>query len=87
MLWVYSINSTIATKSQSYRELTHNLAINTSEFNVSSSVGKDNTFNIVFEWSCLSSKINNSFKILEELIFDPVFEKERIVNIFRSFTN
>ena len=48
MLWVYSINNTIATKSQSYRELTHNLAINTSEFNVSSSVGKDNTFNIVF---------------------------------------
>jgi len=64
MLWIYSLNSTIATKTQSYRELTHNLAVNVSEFTVASSIGKDDTFNIVFEFSCLNNKVQSAFKIL-----------------------
>jgi Zn-dependent M16 (insulinase) family peptidase len=73
MLWSYTINSTISTKSRSYKSLTLQLGTLTSGFHLFSSAGPSDSLNLVFEFSCLPANATAALGLLEEIIFEPVF--------------
>jgi Zn-dependent M16 (insulinase) family peptidase len=75
MVWTHVLNNSISTTSLSYNQLASQLANNTSAFNVTTSLGSQNSLNIIFEFSCLKKNRLEAFTLLREMIMNPKFEK------------
>jgi Zn-dependent M16 (insulinase) family peptidase len=74
-LWNFLLNKGIGTKSHTYKELSSKLGEFTAGFYSGTSFGPDGTVNVVLGITCLKKNKEELFKLIEEIIFDPVFEE------------
>ena len=58
---INTINQVISTKTYDYNQLTSLLANCTAGFNVFSSNGNNEEYNIIFEFSCLKKNVDKAF--------------------------
>jgi hypothetical protein len=72
-LWIYTINKGISTESYNHHQLTSALSAHTSNFNVITTLGENNSMCIVFSASCLKKNKKILFNIFEEIIFTAKF--------------
>lgn len=86
-LWNFLLNKGISTKKSTYKELSLRLGEFTAGFYSGTSFGGDGSVNVVLGISCLQRNKEQLLKLMEEIIFEPVYEEENISNLYRSFEN